>query len=353
MNHLSDLRVGPRRWAPLLVMALLSLGCDESAPTVPNLSGGPGSPEAPLPANTVKIGCVVDVREGSVACATTSPDASGVDPLILGGQDLNVLLTGTETSYDENTGKFSSTVTVQNLTSQVMGTSDGETVEGIKVFFNSDPIVVSGTGSVAVANADGIEVFVATEQSYFAYPGLIEPLEISAGRRWEFDVPATVDVFTFTVYVSAPMVAAPAELHGPIWIGAASDDWHDPANWDRGVVPQAGTSATIPSLAKLAPEASQPRLSAAGTVLHLRVGSGSELALDGRKLTVTGNVEALGRLSGGRLSLEGDDILIGGELPTVVVAGDATLQRATTATGPVTVTGSLTIADKPLTIVVQ
>lgn len=356
MKNVSDRRSGPRRWAPLLVLAVFSLACDESAPTIPSGSGAAADPESPetrpLPAGAVELGCVVAVRTGSLECTTSSPSVSGASALIIGGQDVNVVLTGTETEYDADASKFSSTVTVQNLTGQVMGTPDGTTVEGIKVFFNGAPYLVSGSGAVEVANPDGFEDFVSTEQPYFAYPGLLEPLAISAGKRWEFNVPPTVETFSFTVYVSAPMVGAPAELHGPIWVGAVSDDWHDPDNWDGGVVPEPGTSATVPSLSLLEPEATQPRLTAAGAVLHLRIGNGSELALDGRILQVLGNVDAAGRITGGTIALEGEDVRIGGELPAIVVTGNAALQRATTATGPVIVTGSLVISDAALTIAI-
>lgn len=50
------------------------------------------------------------------------------------------------------------------------------------------------------------------------------------------------------------------------------------------------------------------------------------------------------------VALEGDGVLIGGELPAVVVAGDATLQRPVVAKGPVVATGSLNITGQSLTI---
>lgn len=351
MKIFANRRAAHRRLALLLALAVFSLACDESAPTVPSAPGGPDSPEArPLPAGAVELSCAVDVREGSLECTTSSPSTPGVSALIIGGQDLNVVLTGTETVYTPGTGKFVSTVTVQNLTAQIMGTPDGMTVEGVKVFFDRAPYVVKGSGAVEVANPDGFEDFIGTEQPYFAYPGLIEPLEISAGKRWEFNVPPTVETFSFTAYISAPMAALPMELHGPVWTGTASDDWHAPANWDEGVVPEQDTNATIPSLSRLEPGASQPRLTAAGSVLHLRVGGGNELALDGRTLRVLGNVDAAGEITGGTLTLEGEETLAGGNLPAVEVSGSTRLQRPVVTTGPLVVTGSLTTDGAPLVI---
>ena len=52
---------------------------------------------------------------------------------------------------------------------QPMGTPDGSTVTGLKVFFHDGPTVTGGTGAVSVSNADGTGTFSGSGQSYFEY----------------------------------------------------------------------------------------------------------------------------------------------------------------------------------------
>jgi hypothetical protein len=85
-------------------------------------------------------------------------------------------------------------------------------------------------------------------------------------------------------------------------------------------------------------------------VQHLRVGSGSVLDLGSHLLSVGGNVDARGAVTNGTVRLTSDSGIAGGTLPSVEVAGAVHLQRPTTATGAVQVTGSLTVTDVPLSI---
>jgi hypothetical protein len=167
---------------------------------------------APLPEQpsvTAALRCTVDVRAGSLACADEGPrTAPGVSAAILGGQGTYVRLTSSGTSYDSGTGILRSNVRVENLTSRTLGTIDGvndAVQEGVRVFFHAGPDVTGGTGTVAVANADGEAAYTGAAQKYFRYAGLLTPGDTTAAREWRFSVPSTVTTFSFTVYVAAPV----------------------------------------------------------------------------------------------------------------------------------------------------
>ena len=125
--------------------------------------------------------------------------------LIVGGQGALVRLGSSGTSYNSGTQVFSSSVTVENLIAQPMSTADGTTpdAEGIKVFFHSDPTVTGGSGTVTVANSDGVGSFTGTNQEYFLYnDGVVPSGESTSPKQWQFNVPTTVTTFTFQVFVT-------------------------------------------------------------------------------------------------------------------------------------------------------
>lgn len=231
---------------------------------------------------------------------------------IIGGQHVNVRLSSSETSYDADAGIFGTTVTLQNLTQLAMGTSDGTAAEGSRVSFHEQPTVTTGTGAVQVANADGLDTFIKPVQPYFRYAGILAPLQISKGKRWEFDVPATVEAFEFSVFVSAPLSDAGLPLLGPVWTGAAGSDRLAPGQLGRGRGPGLGDCGERPRFTLLDPEATQPVLTANAAVLHLRVGAGSGLDLQGDTLRVLGNLDARGAFTGGTIVLGGEDAIAGG-----------------------------------------
>ena len=196
--------------APLAVCAtllLLAAACHDAPTAVREVP----PPVAALP--TIAVTCSASTRAGTISCG--SPDAPSVNAavrpsLVLGGQGVYVLLTSSHPAYDASTGIFSADVRVRNLTAQQLGTPDGTTVSGIRIFFHSGPSVASGTGTVRVANPDGTSAFTAADQPYFSYPQILQPQDSSAAHQWRFAVPTSVDRFVFEVYVQADL---PAE-HG-------------------------------------------------------------------------------------------------------------------------------------------
>src|SRR5204863_3451672 len=135
--------------AALSALIGLVAGCAESS--------APIAPKDQF--RTELITCQASVNARTLDCAASQPQAArGVSfDLVLGGQGALVRLASSGNAYNSGTQTFSSNVTVENLISQPMNTTDGTTPDagGIKVFFNSGPTVTGGTGTVSVANADG------------------------------------------------------------------------------------------------------------------------------------------------------------------------------------------------------
>jgi Bacterial Ig-like domain (group 2) len=178
---------------------VLAAACTDAA-TAPELRPPPdgAGPSAAL-------SCRMDVRSGSLECASPAPTGTGGgSAAILGGQGINVRLRSSDPSYD-GLDTFRVNVTVENLTGQVLGTVDGTTPapDGVRVFFSGGPI--SANGAVEVINATGEAFFTAAGQKYFQYEGPLAPGDTSEALEWRFSVPPTVSSFQFWVYVAAPV----------------------------------------------------------------------------------------------------------------------------------------------------
>ncbi|MBI4503734.1 MAG: hypothetical protein HY700_21555 [Gemmatimonadetes bacterium] len=184
------------------------------------------APDTSLPATQLLITCLATVSARSVTCNSPRAQAPRGMPLsvMLGGQGTYVQVNSSGTAYSG--GTFSSNVTIQNLTAQPMGTSDGTNADaaGIRVFFHSGPTVTGGTGAVAVANADGQGSFTGTNQPYFQYAGPLAPGATSASKTWQWTVPNTVSTFAFTVLVSTTLPDDGGVLHWINQTGSASAD---------------------------------------------------------------------------------------------------------------------------------
>jgi hypothetical protein len=300
----------------------------------------------PGPAGSAALLCTVDVAESRMSCVQ-APPAGGRASRLMGGQDKYVKLASSGTAYDAGTQILSSNVTVQNLLQQSVGTTDGSTVVGVDVFFAA--LTVNGTGSVAVSNYDGIGTFTATNQRYFHYHEILSPYQISAAKTWQFQVTGSVSTFSFTVYLSVPMVDESAPLLDKVWDGDTSTSWLTGSNWQGGVAPDSASTVSIPT-DSLLPSHVYPVLTANAFLTNLRVGFGSSLGLAGFTATAYGNVDAVGTVSGGTLKVAGSGVVIGGNLSAMQVTGSAALQRSTKASGAVSVTGTLNVKDQALSI---
>src|SRR2546426_3703504 len=168
------------REVTLVALCGLAAACTDH-----NLPSGPESTE-PSPFTSELVACQVDVRGRTLSCGAPRAVSTGAGTatlsadVILGGQGTYVQLSSSNVGYDAPAHIFHADVTVQNLTALTLGTPDGSTVTGVKVFFHSGPSVVSGTGAVTVANADGAETFTATNQAYFLYSQTLPMNQVSA-----------------------------------------------------------------------------------------------------------------------------------------------------------------------------
>ena len=219
--------------APALVAAATLLGVLAGACTDQSAVAPPA--EAPPSATSSRgidpvgaaISCTVTVGPpATFVCTSANPGLTGarVRPpsgiersvVTLGGQRTYVALTPSSVSCLVPPGVptvCSANVTVTNLTTLPMNTTNGTTVDpgGIKVFFNSGPTVTGGSGTVTVENPDGTGTFtqLAPVQPFFLYSNdaILPPGGTTAAKTWVFSVPNTVTSFTFTVYVTTQMPA--------------------------------------------------------------------------------------------------------------------------------------------------
>jgi len=175
-------------------------GCVDEGPVEPVETG---AAEA-----VAYLSCQADLRTGDISCGGSEAGLEGgALGAIIGGQGVYVLLTSNGVAYDEGSEVFRTDVTVKNLGNQVIGTADGATphTDGIRIFFVEAPATTSGAGVVAVRNADGTGSFTGNDQPYFQYKQALAPGRTSLPKTWEWDVPSTVERFSFLVGVAAEL----------------------------------------------------------------------------------------------------------------------------------------------------
>lgn len=190
----------PSRTVSWIAAALLLAACTDTSRLVePAASPPPGEAVVSV------VRCTARVADASVRCDAPAPEAGPRLNVILGGQGTYVRLRSDSVRSDPAAGTFSMQVSVQNLLDEVMGTPDGTTVAGVRVFFASLPAATQGAGEVTVANADGEGTFTAAGQPYFRYDEILAPLSVSAPRTWAFTFAPGVEAFAFTVYVETSL----------------------------------------------------------------------------------------------------------------------------------------------------
>jgi hypothetical protein len=199
-----------------------------------------------------------------------------------------------------------------------------------------------------VANEDGTGFFTASNQAYYLYNQILDPYQISTSKSWQFQITGDVTTFTFSVYISAPMPNETIDVGMMInetWDGGSSTDWSLGANWVDGSVPADSSGVYIPAGTTFAPV-----MVGDDGLMHLRVANTAILNGGGFNLTAGGNVDAVGTLTNGTLTLTGTGALLRGNVNRLQVSGSTSLQGATKATGAVAITGSLTTNGNALTI---
>jgi len=185
--------------------ALLLLGAAACTDRNP-VAGGDPQPRAPL---TSRYECTAQVRARTIECQRVAPGGDLRASLIVGGQNIFVKLASADVVYADSADLLTTNVTLQNLMPQPIGVATSAdsfaVAEGSYVFFHTGPTVTVGTGEVSVANPDTIGTFTASGQPAFHYPGVLQPYQVSAPKRWAFNVPGTVETFVFTVFVQVTL----------------------------------------------------------------------------------------------------------------------------------------------------
>lgn len=215
-------------WILLACVVILG-GCAGSETFAPWNGDETETGHAAFPASPVEIAridCHVDMKAGTVTCGPPSaPEGtgSGAAPAVvtIGGQHRYARLwNGIPQVGGLNTLNIS--VSVQNLTLQPWGTSDGSTSDpyGVRVFFVRGP-----TQDVTPTNYDGIDTFTEGAQWYYEYTGLrlgtnsiLAPGDstrpVPGVKTWTFNVPGGVVTgpeWDFGVLVST-VVPDPSQL---------------------------------------------------------------------------------------------------------------------------------------------
>ena len=193
------------RTRPLAALAasLLALAACSDAAT------GPGAAAPQVAARGTALvatfTCRQDMVKGTSQCDPAGPSLpDGVRGYILAGSDFSLL--PHSTSYNSTTEIASHRRYVKNQFNQDIGTSDGITVDPIRVFVISGPNVTGGTGSADVRNPDGYGTFTASGQPYWNVPEIVTTgLFTSSNYLWEFDVDNTVTSWEYTVALEAPI----------------------------------------------------------------------------------------------------------------------------------------------------
>lgn len=158
----------------------------------------------------------------------TQRTPTGARDVYFGQQGIDVfVVTDTATLTDTI---FSVPTTIQNLSTEPLGTADGRTPssDSIIVFFTQLPVVTAGVGTVSVYEPTGYNTFTAANQPYYQYPGLLPSNATSPRVNWQFSFQAGVQGFDFAVDVaaqvpdtSAAALAIPAHAFDSLAVGEA------------------------------------------------------------------------------------------------------------------------------------
>lgn len=181
---------------------------EQTEPTA--TSEGVDEPAVGVRTIVASLSCEADVVARRVSCARhdLAPGILGPRFLIVGGQGTFVDLISFNVQYD-GTSLFQADVRVRNRLGDVagvgqqLGTPDQTQITGVRVFFHTGPNVTSGVGMVTVSNADGTATYTAPNQPYHEYNEVLPPFLTSATKTWEWNVPNSVNTFSFEVFVEA------------------------------------------------------------------------------------------------------------------------------------------------------
>ena len=109
----------------------------------------------------------------------------------------------TTSNFQAGGGVLEFDATIQNLLREALGTPNGvdRDTAGIAAVLTGAPTVTGGSGTVSVANPDGERPFL----PYFRYDEKLAQDQVSAAKRWRFNVGPGVTSFDFQVTVQAAL----------------------------------------------------------------------------------------------------------------------------------------------------
>ena len=156
----------------------------------------------------LSVTCTFLRSASRVSCApATPPRASGVSA--------NVILspTGTYATFalfnlvkDNVHQIWSFDAFVHNALEQSIGTLNGTTVTGSKIYVTSIS-VTQGTGTVSIINPDGIGNLTAPDQPYFTYNQVVAAGANSNAKLWKVSVPNTVTAVNMDILMTTDFPA--------------------------------------------------------------------------------------------------------------------------------------------------
>lgn len=187
--------------------AIAALACTDIDRPVEK-SGPKVAQEAQGPPVVLTLTCTFSSTSTTVSCATARPPiAAGVSAsVIYGSTPTYATFVAFNLVKDLVAQQWSFTAYVQNLLKQSVGTLNGTTVTGLKVFV-TDFHATAGTGAVSIANADGTGTFTAPNQPYFNYNQIIGANANSSNKLWKFNVPNTVTAVSMSILISTDFPA--------------------------------------------------------------------------------------------------------------------------------------------------
>jgi subtilisin family serine protease len=172
------------------------------------------------------VECTVDRRTASVVCTERLRRREQDGPSLALLSSSAIKMKSANFVADSVTGVWSFDATAQNLLTYAIGTPDGQTKTGLKVFFETGPTAryanVGDTGTVTVRNPDGRQNFTAAQQPYHFYDTILSPQAITNPKRWEFTVPRTVTGFSFAVRI---FTSTPRERRIPMQAPEGRPRW--------------------------------------------------------------------------------------------------------------------------------
>jgi hypothetical protein len=197
------------RGAMFLVVcsAVAALACNDVDRPV-----GPREPkpiaQQEAPPIVLSLTCDLNGSTSTVSCTPVPPTPpAGVNAsVIYGATATYAIFFPYNLVKDTVTHTWQFTAYLQNLLKQSIGTLNGTTTTGVKVFV-TDFHATSGTGTVSVANADGTGTFTAPNQPYFNYNQIIAPSGYSGNKLWKFSVPNTVTAVSMSILLSTDFPA--------------------------------------------------------------------------------------------------------------------------------------------------